>query len=107
MLGSFAAHLLDALLTVQRMETFYTAVQYQIFHTLALFCVICVDDALLAERWKKYAAGFFLLGIVLFCGSLYLLVATGISKLAMITPLGGLSFIMGWIMLLLSAIREK
>jgi uncharacterized membrane protein YgdD (TMEM256/DUF423 family) len=58
-------------------------------------------------RWKKYAAGFFLLGIILFCGSLYLLMATNITKLAMITPLGGLSFMIGWIMLLLAAIREN
>jgi len=106
-LGAFAAHLLDGLLTIQRMETFHTAVQYQCFHTLVLFCLICVDDSLLVARWKKYAAGFFLLGIILFCGSLYLLIATNISKLAMITPLGGLSFVAGWIMLLLAATREK
>ncbi|MDG1694185.1 MAG: DUF423 domain-containing protein [Porticoccaceae bacterium] len=106
-LGAFAAHMLDGLITAQRSETFDTAVQYQMFHTLALLGLICIDDALLVARWKKYAAVFFLVGIILFCGSLYLLIATSISQFAMITPIGGLSFMLGWIMLLLAAIREK
>jgi len=107
LLGAFTAHVLGGILTAQRIETFNTAVEYHIFHTLALFGLICIDDKLLAPRWKKYAAGFFLLGIILFCGSLYVLIATNISKLAIITPLGGLSFMIGWIMLLLAAIREN
>jgi uncharacterized membrane protein YgdD (TMEM256/DUF423 family) len=106
-IGAFAAHVLEAALTAKRMETLDTAVQYQIFHTLALLGLMSIDDKLLAMRWKKYAAGFFLLGMILFCGSLYLLIATNISQLAMITPLGGLSFMIGWIMLLLAAAREK
>ena len=106
-LGAFTAHILEGVLTAQRIETFNTAVDYQIYHTLALLGLICIDDKLLAMRWKKYAAVFFLLGIILFCGSLYLLIATNISKLAMLTPLGGLSFMIGWIMLLFAAIREN
>jgi uncharacterized membrane protein YgdD (TMEM256/DUF423 family) len=106
-IGAFAAHMLEAMLTAKRMETLETAVQYQIFHTLALLGLMGIDDKLLAMRWKKFAAGFFLLGMVLFCGSLYLLIATNISQFAMITPLGGLSFMIGWIMLLLAAVREK
>ena len=106
-IGAFAAHMLEAMLTTKRLETLETAVQYQIFHTLALLGLMGIDDKLLAIRWKKNAAGFFLLGMVLFCGSLYLLIATNISQLAMITPLGGLSFMIGWIMLLLAAVREK
>jgi uncharacterized membrane protein YgdD (TMEM256/DUF423 family) len=106
-IGAVAAHMLEAVLTAKRMDTLDTAVQYQIFHTLALLGLMSIDDKLLAMRWKKYAAGFFLLGMILFCGSLYLLIATNISQLAMITPLGGLSFMIGWIMLLLAAAREK
>jgi len=106
-LGAFAAHVLDGVLTAQRIETFDTAVQYHLFHTLALFGLVCVDDTVLATRWIKYAAGFFLLGIIVFCGSLYLFAATSISILAMITPLGGLAFMIGWIMLSLSAIRAN
>lgn len=107
LIGAFAAHILEALLSPQRMETLDTAVKYQIFHTLALFGIVCVDDKILVLRWKKYAAVFFLLGIILFCGSLYLLIATNISKLGMITPFGGMAFIAGWAMLFLASIREK
>ena len=106
-LGAFAAHVLDGLLTAKRIETFDTAVQYHLFHTLALLGLICLDGTVLTTRLTKYAAGFFLLGIIVFCGSLYLYVATGISTLAMVTPLGGLSFMLGWVMLLLSATREN
>lgn len=106
-LGAFAAHVLDGVLTAQRTETFDTAVQYHLFHTLALFGLVCIDDTVLATRWIKYAAGFFLLGIIVFCGSLYLFAATSMSILVMITPLGGLAFMLGWIMLLLSAIRAN
>ncbi|MGB2115173.1 MAG: DUF423 domain-containing protein [Porticoccaceae bacterium] len=107
LIGAFAAHILEASLSPQRMDTLNTAVKYQIFHTLALFGIVCVDDKILVLRWKKYAAVFFLLGIVLFCGSLYLLIATDISKLGMITPFGGMAFIAGWAMLFLASIREK
>ena len=107
LIGAFAAHILEALLSPQRMDTLDTAVKYQIFHTLALFGIVCVDDKILVLRWKKYAAVFFLLGIILFCGSLYLLIATNISKLGMITPFGGMAFIAGWAMLFLASIREK
>lgn len=106
LIGAFAAHILEASLSPQRMDTLDTAVKYQIFHTLALFGVVCVDDKILGLRWKKYAAVFFLLGIILFCGSLYLLIATNISKLGMITPFGGMAFIAGWAMLFLATIRE-
>jgi uncharacterized membrane protein YgdD (TMEM256/DUF423 family) len=106
-IGAFAAHVLDAVVTADRMDTLDTAVQYQIFHTLALLGLIGIDDQLKATRCTNYVAGFFLLGMVLFCGSLYMLVATNISQFAIITPLGGLSFMMGWIMLLIAAIREK
>lgn len=107
LIGAFAAHILEASLSPQRMDTLDTAVKYQIFHTLALFGIVCVDDKILVLRWKKYAAAFFLLGIILFCGSLYLLIATDISKLGMITPFGGMAFIAGWAMLFLASIREK
>lgn len=107
LIGAFAAHILEASLSPQRMDTLNTAVKYQIFHTLALFGIVCVDDKILVLRWKKYAAVFFLLGIVLFCGSLYLLIATNISKIGMITPFGGMAFIAGWAMLFLASIREK
>jgi uncharacterized membrane protein YgdD (TMEM256/DUF423 family) len=76
------------------------------FHTLALLGLICLDNQTGSQRYRMYAAIFFLLGIGLFSGSLYLLVATGIAKLALVTPMGGFAFLMGWILLLISA-RER
>ena len=106
LLGAFAAHVLEASLSPERLSVFHTAVKYHMFHTLALLGLICLDNQAGLPRYRIYAAIFFLLGIGLFSGSLYLLVATGITKLALVTPMGGLAFLMGWILLLISA-REK
>jgi len=106
-LGAFSAHGLESVLTDRRMENFQTAVQYQLVHTLALLGIVCIEDQLLRPGYKTCVAVFFLLGIMLFSGSLYLLAITGILALAIITPFGGSAFIIGWIMLFLAAIRSK
>lgn len=98
-LGAFAAHGLESVLSDQRMEVFQTAVKYQMFHSLALLAVISLQDDLLQLRWKIISLRCLLLGIVLFCGSLYLLVMTNISALGMITPIGGTAFMIGWLSL--------
>jgi len=106
-LGAFAAHGLESVLSDKRMDTFQTAAQYQIFHTLALLGIICTEDSLLQVRCKIYLARCFVLGIILFSGSLYLLAITDISALGMLTPIGGSAFIIGWAMLFIAAIRSK
>ena len=106
LLGAFAAHVLETSLTPDRLAVFHTAVKYHMFHTLALLALICLDNQTGSQRYRMYAAIFFLLVIGLFSGSLYLLVATGIAKLALVTPMGGFAFLMGWILLLISA-RER
>ena len=106
LLGAFAAHVLEGSLSPERLAAFHTAVKYHMFHTLALLGLICLDNQAGSQQHRTYAATFFLLGIGLFSGSLYLLVATGITKLALVTPIGGLAFLMGWILLLISA-RKK
>ena len=98
-LGAFAAHGLESVLSDQRMEVFQTAVKYQLFHSLALLAVISLQDDLLQLRWKIISLRCLLLGIVLFCGSLYLLVMTNISAFGMITPIGGTAFMIGWLSL--------
>ena len=106
LLGAFAAHVLETSLSPERLSVFHTAVKYHMFHTLALLGLTCLDNQAGSPRYRIYAAIFFLLGIGLFSGSLYLLVATGITKLALVTPMGGLAFLVGWVLLLISA-REK
>ncbi|MDA8781593.1 DUF423 domain-containing protein [Porticoccaceae bacterium] len=105
-LGAFAAHGLEASLSAKYLATFRTAVLYQFLHTLALMGLICLPDGLVNSRLQTNVAQSFALGILLFSGSLYLLVATGISALGMITPLGGLAFIAGWLTLLVASRRS-
>jgi uncharacterized membrane protein YgdD (TMEM256/DUF423 family) len=103
-LGAFAAHGLKGRLSAEYLTVFQTGVHYQLVHALALFGV-----ALLAERLPgrlvKVAGSLFTLGILLFSGSLYLLTLSGLGKLGMITPLGGVCFLAGWLCLCLAALR--
>lgn len=97
-LGAFGAHGLKNRLSAEYMAIFQTGVLYQLIHALAIFCV-----ALLAMqiqgRLVTYAGIAFTLGIILFSGSLYLLTLTGVSKIGIITPIGGLCFLLGWAIL--------
>lgn len=103
-LGAFAAHGLKARLSVEHLAVFQTGAQYQMLHALALLGVGLL--ALQAPGRLLLAAGsLFILGILLFSGSLYLLTLLGIPRLGMITPLGGLAFLGGWLCLALAALR--
>ena len=101
-LGAFAAHSLKNSLTPQMLDIYQTAVLYQFIHTLALLGAINLP---LSERSLHWAVRCFMLGIVLFSGSLYLIAVTGISVLGIITPIGGSAFIVGWLLLLISSFR--
>lgn len=81
------------------------AVLYQIFHTGAIFGVALLGLIIPTININRPAFAFYL-GILLFSGSLYLLALTGISSLGIITPFGGLSFITGWLLLALAALRR-
>nr|AIA12876.1 Protein of unknown function (DUF423) [uncultured bacterium] len=103
-LGAFAAHGLKSRLSESMLAAFEAGVRYQVYHALALFIV-----AWLADRNPGnlvfWAGTFFLIGILLFSGSLYALSLTGIRGLGAITPLGGLSFLTGWAILFLTSCR--
>ncbi|MCU7917617.1 MAG: DUF423 domain-containing protein [Candidatus Thiodiazotropha sp. (ex Dulcina madagascariensis)] len=104
MLGAFGAHALEARLPAAHLGWWQKAVHYQGLHTLAL-----LGAGLLAlqrpGRTLLIAGLFFLTGIILFSGSLYLLALTGQRGLALLTPLGGIAFIAGWFTLALAAWR--
>ena len=102
MLGAFGAHGLAGVLGEQGSATWDTAVQYHLLHALAL----CLCGALIQVRARTslVVAGWaFGLGILLFSGSLYLLALGGPRLLGPVTPVGGVSFIVGWVALALSA----
>lgn len=97
-LGAFGAHGLEGKITEKAIATWEKAVQYQMFHTVALLAT----GFLLAKYQVtsiSLAGWFFLAGIILFSGSLYLYSTTAIKTFAMITPLGGVAFLVGWVLL--------
>lgn len=95
MLGAFGAHALEGRVTPERLQTFEIGVRYQMYHALALLFVGWASAQWAV--WQLPAAGYlFLAGIVVFSGSLYLLVLTDTPWLGAVTPLGGVAFILGW-----------
>lgn len=100
-LGAFGAHMLRDKLTGYYIDVYKTAVLYHFLHALALFIVAWLST--ISNDPKIQTSGIcFVVGIVLFSGSLYALSITGIKWLGAITPLGGLSFLLGWMMLFLA-----
>jgi len=110
-LGAFGAHTLKKVLPADSLVTFETGVRYQFYHVFALIAV-----ALLMQRgqtaWLNWAGWSFIIGILLFSGSLYLLAfmnspeMVGMRKIGIITPFGGLFFIAGWVCMLIGIIKQ-
>ncbi len=95
-LGAFGAHGLRNRLDDYLMGVFETAVQYHFYHSLALLAVGVIALQQPQTLLLKSAGWLFLLGILIFSGSLYVLALSGLKWLGAITPLGGLAFIAGW-----------
>jgi len=103
--GAFGAHALKARISADLLGTFETGARYHMYHALALFAV--------AWAYGRYpgplvelAGWLFIAGIGLFCGSLYILALTGARWLGAVTPLGGLSFIAGWLTLFIGLLKS-
>ena len=106
-LGAFGAHALHDMLAVTgRLETYHTAVEYHFYHSFALIALGLLAPYLPGKQTGIVGA-LFLSGIALFSGSLYTLCFTDISAFGMITPLGGVAFIAGWVWLGLGFTRQK
>jgi uncharacterized membrane protein YgdD (TMEM256/DUF423 family) len=106
LLGAFAAHGLSGLLTAKALQLWHTSVQYQMSHVLALLAV-----AVLLHYQPSKAlilAGLaFILGSFLFCSSLYALALGAPAAIGIITPFGGLSFLVGWLALFFAGWQMK
>ena len=104
--GAFGAHGLQGRIDAQALQVFETAARYHMYHALALaVAALVMRDA--AAGPATTAATFFLAGILLFSGSLYLLALTGTKPLGIVTPFGGLCFLLGWGSLAFAALRLK
>lgn len=101
-IGAFGAHGLKETLSPQMLDVYKTGVLYQLIHSVVLLAL-----ALTTILRTKLQSIFFLLGIVLFSFSLYIYSTSGITFFAMITPFGGLCFLIGWLLIIYEAIKLK
>lgn len=111
-MGAFGAHGIRGAVSPDVFDIYETAIKYQFYHTFALLAVGILFSSY-PGKLMSTAGLFFIVGIVLFCGSLYLITAlmasgkTISAAIGVITPVGGLFFIGGWILLLLALLSKK
>ena len=103
--GAFGAHALKTRLDATYLSAYETAVQYQIYHALALILLGSLIQLGISSQWLAWSGRFIFLGTLLFCGSLYLLALFQWRWLGPVTPVGGLFFIIGWFCALTGFIR--
>ena len=101
-IGAFGAHGLEGSLSEHALARYHTGVEYQFYHVMALL-VLGVLPSTPSSELIKFSGFSFVAGIILFSGSLYLYALTGITTFGMVTPIGGLAFIVGLILLLIYA----
>jgi uncharacterized membrane protein YgdD (TMEM256/DUF423 family) len=106
MAGAFGAHGLRHVVSERGLEVFQTAVSYQMYHALILVAASMMPALGLSRRLLGITCGFWLAGIVLFSGSLYLLVLSGHHWLGPVTPIGGVCFMIGWALLVAAALKK-
>ena len=107
MLGAFMSHSLEETITTELLGVFQTGVSYHMYHSLAALATGILSHIFPKVRLLKFSAYSFLLGIMLFSGSLYLLALTELPMIGMITPIGGIFFIFGWIMLCIFGVKKQ
>ena len=106
MLGAFGAHALEGQLSEYYLGIYHTGVHYQMSHSLGLILIGVTANLLSRSRLIPAAGWCITVGIILFSFSLYTIAFTGFSKLGMITPIGGVAFVLGWILLGVGVIRK-
>jgi uncharacterized membrane protein YgdD (TMEM256/DUF423 family) len=111
-LGAFAAHKLKDILNADALSVFQTAVRYQFYHTFALLIVAILYEKF-PNKLMNWAGNCFIVGIILFSGSLYGLTIlrindiTGFDKIGIITPFGGTFLIAGWLLIFLGVTKKS
>ncbi|MES2626097.1 MAG: DUF423 domain-containing protein [Pseudomonadota bacterium] len=105
-LGAFGAHALEDRINVVMLDVYHTAVQYQMFHTLAFVAIHVLARDMPAHSFT-FISRLFIAGIAFFSGSLYLLALTSVTWLGMITPIGGVLLLAGWFMLAKASYGNK
>ncbi len=104
-LGAFGAHGLEGRVEPKYLEIWKTGVTYQMFHAIGILIVGILLGNLPANSLLSWSGWLMLIGVVLFSGSLYVMTLTKISILGAITPLGGVSFLVAWVLLIVAAVK--
>ena len=104
--GAFGAHIVQEMLTPDRFQVYQTGVEYHFYHALSLLILGTVLMKTDSSKWLNWSAYFFIGGILIFSGSLYVLTLTDTGWLGAITPLGGFSFILGWIFMAIGIAKK-
>ena len=94
-LGAFGAHALKDQLSAYSLAIYEKAVLYQMFHSVGIL-ILGIINEIMPNIHLELVGWAFIIGTIIFCGSLYILAITGIKSLGMITPIGGVLFIIGW-----------
>ena len=103
--GAFGAHGLESRLATESLAVYETGVRYELIHAMALLFTGLAVDRWPAAEWEK-AGWMFVAGTVLFSGSLYALVLTGVRELGVVTPVGGVCLLLGWALAILAGKRS-
>ena len=100
-MGAFGAHSLKTMISPELLTVYQTGVTYQMWHAFGLIAIALMQQHDAQSKVLKWAGGLMFLGIVLFSGSLYLLAILNLPMLGAITPLGGVSFLIAWSLLII------
>lgn len=107
LLGALAAHTLEGRLDAAALDWWQTAVLYQMFHGLGLLAVGVMARLEFAKRWVSICGWCFIFGVVLFCGALFALALGAPRGVAALAPVGGVTFVAGWLAMLMAALRGR
>ncbi len=106
LLGAFGAHALKKILSPEMLVVYKTGVEYQFYHALGLLLIGLIGFRI-ESKWLRWSGIALVAGIILFSGSLYALSISGLKILGAITPIGGLSFVAGWICLAVGIVQQN
>lgn len=104
--GAFGAHTLKSKLSKEMLAIFETGVHYHFFHALGLILIGIIAIKINASNLVNWSGYLLLTGIIVFSGSLYILSFTGVRAFGAITPIGGVAFLAGWILLAVAALKH-
>ena len=106
MIGAFGAHMLEPIIGEDKISVYETGVQYHMIHALGIILIGVIAKVFGEAKLLVWSARLLFIGIILFSGSLYALSISGLGPLGAITPLGGVSFIAGWICLAVTVLKK-